>query len=129
MGSNPHETQSSILLQGTLDTLILKSLLAGEMHGLGVSRRIQQLTGGTFSVKPGNADFCVAADGYFQVLGIPLIRGRIAWARPVAKIRTPSDIRLSLEIWMATCVYGRLSGLWETLTNMVWMCHRVRPFT
>jgi hypothetical protein len=27
----------------------LKSLLAGEMHGLGVSRRIHQLTQGTFS--------------------------------------------------------------------------------
>jgi putative ABC transport system permease protein len=25
----------------------------------------------------GKADFCVASDGYFQVLGIPLIRGRI----------------------------------------------------
>lgn len=25
----------------------------------------------------GNADFCVATDGYFQVLGIPLMRGRI----------------------------------------------------
>jgi len=25
----------------------------------------------------GNADFCVATDGFFQVLGIPLIRGRI----------------------------------------------------
>jgi putative ABC transport system permease protein len=25
----------------------------------------------------GSADFCVASDGYFQVLGIPLIRGRI----------------------------------------------------
>jgi predicted permease len=25
----------------------------------------------------GNADFCVASEGYFQVLGIPLIRGRI----------------------------------------------------
>ncbi|MGA2846801.1 MAG: ADOP family duplicated permease, partial [Candidatus Acidiferrales bacterium] len=25
----------------------------------------------------GNADFCVATDGYFNVLGIPLIRGRI----------------------------------------------------
>jgi PadR family transcriptional regulator, regulatory protein PadR len=34
--------------------LILKSLIAGEMHGLRVSRRIQQLTGGTFSVKPGS---------------------------------------------------------------------------
>ena len=42
------------LLQGTLDLLILKSLVAGEKHGLGVSRRIQQLTGGTFVVKPGS---------------------------------------------------------------------------
>jgi ABC-type lipoprotein release transport system permease subunit len=32
------------LLQGTLDLLILKSLVAGEMHGLGISRRIQQIT-------------------------------------------------------------------------------------
>ena len=42
------------LLQGTLGLLILKSLIAGEMHGLGVSRRIQQITGGTFVVKPGS---------------------------------------------------------------------------
>jgi PadR family transcriptional regulator, regulatory protein PadR len=42
------------LLQGTLDLLILKSLFAGEMHGLGISRRIQQITGGTFAVKPGS---------------------------------------------------------------------------
>jgi PadR family transcriptional regulator, regulatory protein PadR len=41
-------------LQGTLDLLILKSLVAGEMHGLGVSRRIQQITSGTFVVKPGS---------------------------------------------------------------------------
>jgi PadR family transcriptional regulator len=42
------------LLQGTLDMLILKSLMAGELHGLGVSRRIHQLTNGTFEVKPGS---------------------------------------------------------------------------
>ena len=29
----------------------------------------------------GNADFCVATDGYFQVLAIPLIRGRVFDAR------------------------------------------------
>jgi DNA-binding PadR family transcriptional regulator len=34
--------------------LILKSLVAGEMHGLGVSHRTQQITGGTFVVKPGS---------------------------------------------------------------------------
>src|SRR5215831_14978787 len=42
------------LLQGTLDLLILKSLAAGQMHGLGISRRIQQMTRGTFLVKPGS---------------------------------------------------------------------------
>ena len=42
------------LLQGTLDLLILKALAAGDRHGLGVSRRIEQLTGGTFLVQPGS---------------------------------------------------------------------------
>ena len=46
--------EPTTLLQGTLDLLILKSLVAGEMHGLGISRRIQQITGGTFVVKPGS---------------------------------------------------------------------------
>ena len=49
MGSEP-----TMLLQGTLDLLILNSLVAGEMHGLGISRRIQQITRGTFVVKPGS---------------------------------------------------------------------------
>ena len=47
-------SEPTTLLQGTLDMLILKSLAAGEMHGLGISRRIQQVTGGTFAVKPGS---------------------------------------------------------------------------
>lgn len=42
------------LLQGTLDMMILKSLGTGEMHGLGISRRIGQITRGTFQVKPGS---------------------------------------------------------------------------
>jgi transcriptional regulator len=42
------------LLQGTLDLLILKALAAGALHGLGVSRRIEQITGGTFAVQPGS---------------------------------------------------------------------------
>lgn len=46
--------EQTTLLQGTLDLLILKSLATGERHGLGVSRRIQQVTGGTFLVKPGS---------------------------------------------------------------------------
>jgi PadR family transcriptional regulator, regulatory protein PadR len=42
------------LLRGTLDLLILKALSAGELHGLGVSRRIEQITAGTFAVQPGS---------------------------------------------------------------------------
>ncbi len=42
------------LLQGTLDMMILKALALGEQHGLGVSRRIEQITKGTFHVKPGS---------------------------------------------------------------------------
>lgn len=42
------------LLQGTLDLLILKALGPGELHGLGISRRIEQVTQGTFLIKPGS---------------------------------------------------------------------------
>jgi transcriptional regulator len=42
------------LLQGTLDLLVLKTLALGPLHGLGVSNRIQQITKGTFQVKPGS---------------------------------------------------------------------------
>ena len=42
------------LLQGTLDMLILKRLELESRHGLGVSDRIAQITGGTFAVKPGS---------------------------------------------------------------------------
>jgi transcriptional regulator len=46
--------QRTTLLKGTLDLLILKALSAGPLHGLGVSRRIEQVTGGTFVVQPGS---------------------------------------------------------------------------
>jgi transcriptional regulator len=42
------------LLQGTLDLLILRALGTGELHGLGISRRIEQITRGAFVVKPGS---------------------------------------------------------------------------
>jgi PadR family transcriptional regulator PadR len=47
-------TESADLLQGTLDLLVLKALATGPMHGLGVSRRIAQVTRGAFDVKPGS---------------------------------------------------------------------------
>jgi transcriptional regulator len=45
---------NSALLQGTLDLLILKALSLGEMHGLGISRRIEQISRGAFRVGPGS---------------------------------------------------------------------------
>lgn len=45
---------SEDLLPGTLDLLVLKAVSLGALHGLGVARRIEQLTGGTFQVKPGS---------------------------------------------------------------------------
>lgn len=42
------------LLQGTLDLLVLKALALGSLLGLGVSQRIEQVTKGTFRVKPGS---------------------------------------------------------------------------
>src|SRR5512138_3388209 len=42
------------LLLGTLDLLVLKVLDLGPLHGLGVARRIEQVTRGTFQVKPGS---------------------------------------------------------------------------
>jgi PadR family transcriptional regulator PadR len=47
-------SESTNLLQGTLDMMILKALSTGERHGLGISRRIEQITRGTFQVKPGS---------------------------------------------------------------------------
>ena len=47
-------SDSTNLLQGTLDLLILKALALGDLHGLGVSRRVEQITRGTFNVKPGS---------------------------------------------------------------------------
>ena len=44
----------SDLLQGTLEVLILKSVALQELHGMGISRRIAQMTNGTFDVKAGS---------------------------------------------------------------------------
>jgi PadR family transcriptional regulator len=46
--------KKSDLLQGTLHLLVLKALALGPLHGLGVSYRIEQITKGTFQVKPGS---------------------------------------------------------------------------
>jgi PadR family transcriptional regulator PadR len=48
------EQNQANLLQGTLDLLVLKAIGDGEFHGLGIARRIEQITRGTFQVKPGS---------------------------------------------------------------------------
>jgi PadR family transcriptional regulator, regulatory protein PadR len=42
------------LLQGTLDLLILKALALQELHGMGIARRVAQMTNATFDVKAGS---------------------------------------------------------------------------
>jgi transcriptional regulator len=42
------------LLQGTLDLLILRALAHGPLHGLEIAHRVEQITNGTFEVKPGS---------------------------------------------------------------------------
>jgi transcriptional regulator len=46
--------ERSELLQGTLDLLVLKTLDLGPNHGLGIARRIEQITRGTFHPQPGS---------------------------------------------------------------------------
>jgi transcriptional regulator len=45
---------SGPVIPGTLDWLILRALNTGELHGLGVARRVEQITKGAFTVKAGS---------------------------------------------------------------------------
>ena len=42
------------VIQGTLDTLILKTLSLQPLHGFGIARRIEQISRGVFKVNPGS---------------------------------------------------------------------------
>jgi transcriptional regulator len=42
------------LLQGTLDLLILRTLVVGPMHGWAISQRIQQVTGDVLQIAQGS---------------------------------------------------------------------------
>ncbi len=42
------------LMRGTLDLLILQALTLESNHGLGVARRVEQITQGAFEVNPGS---------------------------------------------------------------------------
>jgi len=47
-------TERAELLRGTLDLLILKALSLEPLHGVGVLKRIEQITGGRFRVSFGS---------------------------------------------------------------------------
>ncbi|SRR5262249_34575258 len=44
----------SELLQGTLDLLILRTLVSGDMHGWGISQRLQQISQDVLHVNQGS---------------------------------------------------------------------------
>jgi PadR family transcriptional regulator, regulatory protein PadR len=46
--------QSTTLVQGTLDMLILKTLALEPLHGYGIAQRIEQISRGVFQVNPGS---------------------------------------------------------------------------
>src|SRR3954451_19506544 len=50
----PAMSESTELIQGTLDMLILKSLSLEPMHGFGVTKRIEQISQQVFRVNPGS---------------------------------------------------------------------------
>lgn len=41
------------VIQGTLDMLILKTRSLGPMHGLGIARRVEQISQGVYKIDPG----------------------------------------------------------------------------
>ncbi len=43
-----------MLLQGTLEMLVLKTLVLEPMHGWGIAQRVEQLSRGVFSVQQGS---------------------------------------------------------------------------
>lgn len=47
-------TDRADLLQGTLDLLILKSLLSGNRHGWGISKRIRELSSDVLQINQGS---------------------------------------------------------------------------
>jgi transcriptional regulator len=48
------ESRSGALVQGTLDMLILKTLALEPLHGYGIGLRLEQMSGGVFSVNAGS---------------------------------------------------------------------------
>jgi PadR family transcriptional regulator len=61
--------QSAEIIKGTLDLLVLRTLELEPRHGVGVADRIEQISRGTFVVRPGSlfpALHRLEQDGYIK---------------------------------------------------------------
>src|SRR5262245_39869630 len=75
-GRVPVDEPTTDVIQGTLDLLILKTLSLEPMHGFGIARRVEQISGGVFKVNPGSLltalqrlDRAGAVDAHWQQTG------------------------------------------------------------
>lgn len=50
----PAKPRKTDLMRGTLQLLVLRTLELGPLHGIAISDRIRQVTGGTFDVPAGS---------------------------------------------------------------------------
>jgi transcriptional regulator len=102
------EQNQTNLLQGTLDLLILKAVGDGEFHGLGISRRIEHITQGTFQVKPGSL--------------FPALH-RMEEAGWLTSFWGESENNRRAKFYRRTRVGGRQLGIemkeWETITRAI----------
>ena len=54
LGEAPVADSNTDVIQGTLDMLILKALSLEPLHGFGIGRRLEQMSGHVFKVNPGS---------------------------------------------------------------------------
>src|SRR5687768_16047369 len=84
------------LLQGTLDLLIVKTLVLGSLHGGGISKRLLQISGDVRGVGPGSpypARSRLEARGWVSTKW-----GTIAESRHAKPSRLPADGRRQLAV-------------------------------
>ena len=80
----------SDLLQGTLDLLILKTIARKPLHGWGIAKRIQALSGDTLAVGQGSLyPALVAGDRFLH--GGSIIRFQCSRLMP-SPVRTSPDV-------------------------------------
>jgi len=114
---------------GAVSTLPMDGGLPDGMFALLNEREVPKTLDGFEAVfqqkeRLGIADFCVASEGYFQILGIPLIRGRIFDSRDTAESQHVAVISESLarERWPGedpighTIEFGNMDGDIRLLT-------------